>query len=287
MTTAQSEVNPDAEPQVQTLQCMEVWSGHESFHNSVSVPGIDVWVDTDPFQGDTRGGDVHYVSVCGAGRLSRFAVADVSGHGAVVDEMAERLRVLMRKHINTLDQTKFARALNREFARLQEAGRFATALLTSYYTPTDHLVVCNAGHPRTLWFHHDTGAWTLLDQTSDSDGDAVNLPLGIIEPTDYVQFAVKLGRGDLILIYTDALVEASDPEGRMLGEQGLLDLVSGIDTNNPEAVSRRVAEAIAAHRSGAPADDDQTIIVLHHNAADPPPMSLGEKLKTMAKMIGL
>ena len=68
----------------------------------------------------------------------------------------------MRKYINTLDQTRLARALNRELVPLDGNGRFATALLTTYFAATDHLIICNAGLPWPLWFHAATGSWELL-----------------------------------------------------------------------------------------------------------------------------
>ncbi len=89
---------------------MEVWGGNGAIHNAISVPGIDAWISSDPYEGNAYGGDIHSVSMCGAGRISRFAIADVAGHGAAVGELAHRLRSLMRKYINTLDQTRFARA---------------------------------------------------------------------------------------------------------------------------------------------------------------------------------
>ncbi len=50
-----------------------------------------------------------------------------------------------------------------------------------------------------------------------------NLPLGVIAPTDYVQFAVKLSKGDLVLIYSDSLIESKNSEGISLSEKGLLE----------------------------------------------------------------
>ena len=77
---------------VHTLQCMEVWSGNAAIRSGISVPGIDAWIVSRPYHGDDRGGDIHYVSMCGAGRITRFAIADVAGHGAAADEFARRLR---------------------------------------------------------------------------------------------------------------------------------------------------------------------------------------------------
>ena len=93
---------------------------------------------------------MHYISTCGAGYVTRLALADIAGHGESVDGLAIALRKLMRKYINTLDQTRFATALNRELMASPKQGPFATALLLTYFAPTRHLIICNAGHGRPL-----------------------------------------------------------------------------------------------------------------------------------------
>lgn len=123
----------------------------------------------------------------------------VSGHGSSVGDLTASLRPLVRKHINTLDQMRFACALNQEFSRLAQTERFSTALLTTYFAPTDHLIVCNAAHPRPLWYHAPSGTWGILDKDTPRRAEyMVNLPLSIVEPTDYEQFAVQLGKGEVI-----------------------------------------------------------------------------------------
>lgn len=267
---------------------MEVWGGNGAFHNAISVPGIDAWISSRPYEDDARGGDLHYMSTCGAGRISRFAIADVAGHGAAAGKLSERLRSLMRKHINTLDQTRFARALNREFSRSAQPGRFATALLATYFTPTDQLLICNAGHPVPLWYHAASKSWELLDHdVPERASTVVNLPLGLIRPTDYAQFAVTLDKGDLVLIYTDSLIESRSPGGEPLGETGLLDLVRRLEVDPPQDLNRRVLAAVADHHGTAAAADDETLLVLHHNAADPPPPTIGQTIHAMAGMLGL
>ena len=185
-------------PESRRIACMEVWGGHEAFEGGVSVPGNDVFVSCSPHTGDVRGGDIYYVSNCAAGIISRFVLADVAGHGSVVSSTASGLRDLMRRYINTPDQTKFARALNRRFS--SDAGRFATAVLVSYFAPTDHAIICNAGHPRPLHFSVRTRRWAFVDSLSPGvlaagkprELTAANLPLGVIHPTSYDQFALKL-----------------------------------------------------------------------------------------------
>ena len=273
---------------VHALQCMEIWGGNGVFDSALSVPGIDAWVYSQPYGGEARGGDIHYVSTCGRGRLARFVVADVAGHGEAVGELAAKLRSLMRKHINKLDQTRFVQVLSREFSSLAQAGTFATALLASYFAGTDHLVLCNAGHPRPMWYQASTGAWHLVKHDLAERVETVrNLPLGIVPETDYYQFAVQLGKGDLVLIYTDSLTEAKNAGREMLGEDGLMNLVQDIDPSRPEHFSGSLLEAVSSYRDRAPADDDMTVVLLHHNAADPPRQSMVDMVKVLGKMTGL
>src|SRR5579872_2928146 len=83
------------------LQCMEIIGGNRAVRQTVDAPGLKIWIDSRPL--GLGGGDVHYVSTCGAGYVTRLALADISGHGESVDRPAVTLRKLMRKHINTLD----------------------------------------------------------------------------------------------------------------------------------------------------------------------------------------
>lgn len=270
------------------LQCMEIWGGNAAFDSAVAVPGIDLWVTSVPHAGDNHGGDLHYVSTCGSGRIARFAVADVSGHGSSAARLGDRLRGLMRKYINELDQTRFIRALNREFLGLSEGVRFATALLVSYFAPTDHLVVCNAGHPSPLWYRRAEGAWSVLRHDMPDTADRIrNLPLGIVAPTSYYQFAVRLEPGDLVLLYTDWLIEAAGPDGKLLGEVGVLRLLNGLDASDPATLNRRLMEAVARFRGGTPPDDDVTLVLLHHNAAEAPRMTAANLIRVLGKMAGL
>ncbi len=271
-----------------TLECMEIWGGNEAVQSAISMPGIDAWIFSHPFAGAKKGGDVHYVSTCGHGEIDRFAVFDVSGHGDSVSNLSGRLRSLMRKHINKLDQTRIVRSLNSEFANLAKEERFATGVLASYHAPTDHLVIVNAGHPAPLWYRIETDTWQELRyDMPDCVEELTDLPLGIIDSTSYHQFAIKLEKGDLVLIYTDAIVEAESPDGELLGSTGLLKFVRGIDAHDPGSFCSRLLECVATHRGHNPPDDDLTVLLLHHNAADPPKQRLGDKMKVLGKMLGI
>ncbi len=267
---------------------MEIWGGNSSIMDAISSPGIDAWVYSRPHENAGQGGDIHYVSMCASGRIARYFVADVAGHGEAVSELARRLRTLMRRNINTIDQTKFARALNEEFSRLETHGRFATAVLATYYAPTRNLILCNAGHPRPMWYRAADRTWSVLDRDARGTVEAAsNLPLGIIEPTDYHQFAIELNPGDLVVFITDGLVEAKDDQGCLLGEAGLLDIARSFDPSSPTALLAGLLERVVQYQSGRPIDDDVTVVLLHQNGAPIPTYSLGEYAGAVAKMLGL
>jgi serine phosphatase RsbU (regulator of sigma subunit) len=276
-------------PETQTLQCMEIWGGIEPVESAVRTPGLDLWVFSRPFEGDEQGGDVHFVTLCGGGLITRIVVADVSGHGSSVAEFSAMLRTLLRKHINHKSQARLVERLNQEFAEMARLSRFATAVVATYLTSTDELSVSNAGHPRPLHFRAVDRTWSFLTQEAGVPGQLANLPLGLDDETHYGTSQVKLGRGDLIVFYTDALIEAADGSGQLLGEPGLLEAARRIDatTGVPSTVGQSLLSSAAQHRGGAVADDDVTLVVLHHDASPSPRLSMGQKIDVYAKVFGL
>ena len=275
------------------LRAFEIWGGNDAACECVSVPGFDAQVVCQPYQG-SEGGDLRFMSTCAMGNIVRFTLADIAGHGQQVSDTALHLRELMRKHINKPNPTKFARALNHEFSRLSRDGIFATAVICTYFAPTDHLIVCNAGHPRPLFYSATQKRWLLLDQQAPNniaqdhakDAGVGNLPLGIIDETNYPQYAMKLLPGDIVISYTDALIEASDAAGRQLGEQGLLAMAQKLDITKPDDIASSLVELVNTYRGGKPSDDDVSVLAFSHNASDPPKMALGERLKVLGRMVG-
>ncbi len=271
-------------PRSPSMRCMEIRGSSRAVEEAFETPGLDGWLYSQPFEGADHGGDLHYVSVCGGGVITRVVVADVSGHGEQVADFSDALRTLMRKNINTKSQTRLVQALNREFGESAQSLRFATAVVATYLATRKTLTVCNAGHPRPLWYRAAEGRWGLLDKDIAVAG---NLPLGIDDDSPYNQFTVALGRGDVVLLYTDALTEAADPSGEMLGEDGLLAIARSIDLSEPERLAPSLLGAISRHRAGRPADDDVTLLTLIHNAGGPRRLSLAAKLDVYAKVFGL
>lgn len=253
----------------QFMQCMEVWGGSQLTERGVQLGGLDAWVYSKPYGNAGRGGDVYYASSCATGRINRLLLADVSGHGDAVAATAVGLRKLMRQYVNFLDQTKFVRSMNRQFVAMSQQGCFATAVATTFFSPTRMLSVCNAGHPRPLLYRADSRQWSILEQLRDEDQSPRNIPLGILDIAEYEQFDVELEVGDLVLCYTDALTESRNPDGELLGEEGLRNIVASMNTEPVEAFIESLLSRISERHDGNLSQDDVTVLLLRPNARRP------------------
>jgi hypothetical protein len=279
-------------PDGHVMQCMEVWGGNQPVDGGVVMAGLDAWVYSRSFGAHgsdagtapsaaaapvAGGGDVYYVSSCATGRITRLLVADVSGHGAAVCDVAGQLRLLMRRYVNHIDPIRFVRSMNTQFAEMSKAGCFATAIVTTFFAPTGELSLCNAGHPPPLLYRGRTRTWSYLEQYparpsradpgggGDDDAAPLNVPLGLLDASDYERFDVRLRVGDLVLCYTDSLVESRDARGDMLGQAGLLDVARSLDVSDPAAVIPALLDAVAARGGTGVLADDVTLLLFRPN----------------------
>jgi phosphoserine phosphatase RsbU/P len=270
----------------QQMSCMEVWGGSQLTERSVQFSGLDAWVYSKPYGQSKRGGDVYYASSCATGRITRFLLADVAGHGGSVAPAAADLRLLMRRFVNRLDQTEFVRLLNRQFAQLARQSVFATAVVTTFFAPTRLLSVCNAGHPRPLLYRAALQDWVFLSQSEPNPtAGPRNLPLGILNISDYDQFDVELQIGDCVVTYSDALIESQDADGEMLGEEGLLRIMRLLgDVEAPHLIQTVLSEIADRYPENLSADD-VTVMIMRVNERESH-YSLGEKMRAMLRFSG-
>ena len=63
------------------MVCMEIWSGQRAVENKTVSRGMEAWIVSRPYHGEAEGGDVHYLSLCVGGIVTRLVLADVAGHG--------------------------------------------------------------------------------------------------------------------------------------------------------------------------------------------------------------
>jgi sigma-B regulation protein RsbU (phosphoserine phosphatase) len=244
------------------LACMEVWGGNRKTIQSVELPGLSGWVYSKPFEASAGGGDLHYLSVCNHGILSRIALADVSGHGMGVDSVAIKLRGLIREYINTWDQSALMRDINNVFREDQREGSYATASIFGFYLQFSCLAFTNAGHLPPLCYRASRRQWEFLQEAPSPSGEIHGLPLGLITGTGYRQNAVKIDTDDMLVLYTDGITEAVNQAGEELTAEGLLRLVRSCSVGSPLATGRSLLDAVREFQRGMPDNDDQTMIVL-------------------------
>lgn len=248
---------------IKHMQCMEVWGGNRPIDSGVIMPGVDAWVYSQPCENQDAGGDVHFVSTCAGGKVVRMVVADISGHGAKVAQTGANLRLLMRRFINRHNQLSVVRSVNREFTAASAAGVFATAVVMTFTSSGNQLLVSSAGHPPPLWYQAKRRRWTLLQPQIDDESGGI--PWGIEDESKYEQFQMRLNVGDVIFCYTDSLAESRSATGEFLGTQGLLKIASSLGNINPSELISRILTEVEKFDPQYATRDDVTCLAFRPN----------------------
>lgn len=253
------------------LACGETWSGNERTASLIELPGLAVWVHSVPSEPGHAGGDVHYASVCPSCIVSRVALADVSGHGQAVGVFGERLRELMQRYLRELEQIALMRDLNQALREDFGDGHYATMVAAGLHGRRGLLVMTNAGHPPALWYRRSREEWSWLETPPTSKRDRpAGVPLGLLPDVTYDRLVIKPQAGDLLVLYSDGVSEATNPAGEELGRDGLMTMARALDSTSAEAFGTQLAAALREFRGGGDPLDDETIVVMRRN--DPPPI---------------
>jgi phosphoserine phosphatase RsbU/P len=248
------------------LACAETWADNKRTTSLVELPGLTAWVHSVPVGPGHAGGDVHYVSVCPGCIVSRIALADVSGHGQAVAVFGEKLRELMERHLRTLEQTELMRDLNQAIREELGDGHYATMAAVGWQGRRGLVVMTNAGHPPPLWYRASRDEWSWLETPRASKRERpAGVPLGLLADVTYDRLIVKPQSGDLLVLYSDGVSEATSPDGNELGRDGLLSMARAFDSNSAEALGTQLASALGAFRGDGERLDDETIIVMKAN----------------------
>jgi serine phosphatase RsbU (regulator of sigma subunit) len=171
--------------------------------------GLHVLVNYQPAESATRvGGDWYHAQTLPDGRVM-LAIGDVAGHGLEAASGMAHLRFGLVAWLSsgTADPGTLVSHLNRLCGQLEVT---ATALVAAYDPATGALDWARAGHPPPLLARG--GAVTELDTPP-------GLLLGADDRARYPVVTQQLAADDLLLLYTDGLVERhNDPTSRRLDE---------------------------------------------------------------------
>jgi sigma-B regulation protein RsbU (phosphoserine phosphatase) len=97
--------------------------------------------------------------------------------------------------------------------------------------------------------------------------EASSLPLGMLPGMSYTQGEAALAPGDLIVLYSDGITEATNASGEEYGLPRLIAAVRTVATLPAEAVARNIIESAGRFVDGEKPHDDQSILVLRRTDA--------------------
>ena len=183
-------------------------------------------------------------------------IADVSGHGTPAAVVMSITHGMVHTYEGPTDKpSQLLGYLNDRLYRRYTAniGGFVTAFYAMYDPMTRSLQYSSAGHNPPRIKRCNDGSVISLDQ-------AQSLPLGITEGVDYFDATHTLVPGDQVVLYTDGITEAMDPQGHMFGTERL-DLGLANCMLTADGLIETVIGGVNDFTANHPADDDRTLLV--------------------------
>jgi hypothetical protein len=200
------------------------------------------------------------------GDVAHVAIVDAVGHGLEAARIANLAVTAYRQgRRRDLDPTPLYGLMDRTLAEVLGGEKFATAQLATLELSTGRLSWINAGHPPPM----------VLRQLHrlDLEGEP-GLPLGLAggEAPPPVH-ATDLEPGDLLLFFSDGIIEARSTAGEEFGRDRLADLLgrAAAAAQSPAETVRRLAHAVLDHQEGVLQDDGTLLLVVWHGPPAPWP----------------
>jgi serine phosphatase RsbU (regulator of sigma subunit) len=221
-----------------------------------TVPGLDVGaLYRSASEVAQVGGDFYDLFALDGGRVAAV-IGDVCGKGVAAARHTVRLRYELRTLLEE-DRppgrvlTAFNRRVQEEFV----SDEYATLLLLVLDPATGAVSWSSAGHPPPL----------LTGPTPRSLAFAGSLPVGLFPDATYRTARFTLPVGRCVVLYTDGVVEARNPDGQEFGAEGLEAAVPAVAAS-AAAVAEVVLKQVLSH-SGGHLDDDAAVLVLRREPA--------------------
>lgn len=102
---------------------------------------------------------------------------------------------------------------------------------------------------------------TFVDANSSVVLEATGTVVGLLPEVTYKQASVGMSAGDLLLIFSDGLIETRTPSGEEWGTAGVKAAAVGSPERSAEALRDHILKAAERFRGGAPVEDDVTLVV--------------------------
>jgi sigma-B regulation protein RsbU (phosphoserine phosphatase) len=187
-----------------------------------------------------------------------IAIGDVAGKGISAALLMATIQSTIRTQLTSLNGTahplsaaKLVATLNRQLYATTSPEKYATFYFALYDERTHALTYTNAGHLAPM----------LLRESSIQMLDSTGTVVGAFPTAVYEERTVNLERGDLLVAYTDGIVEPENVYGEMFGEDRLKDLLIKYAKADSGELIARTMEAVVQWTGAGELQDDMTMVV--------------------------
>jgi sigma-B regulation protein RsbU (phosphoserine phosphatase) len=189
-----------------------------------------------------------------------FAIGDVAGKGISAALLMATIQSTMRTQLSATNgatpmhfsAARLVAQLNRQLFANTTPEKYATFFFAIYDEARCALTYTNAGHLPPILVR--SGSFTNLNPT----GTVV----GAFPFAKYEERTVELENGDIVVAYTDGIVEPENPYGEMFGENRMKDLVLRYAYAGSSEIIARTMEAVVQWTGSSELQDDMTMVVV-------------------------
>src|SRR5467141_2271792 len=186
-----------------------------------------------------------------------FLIADVSGKGLGAALLTTMLQGALSGMTIGTDPARVFNHINRFLCDHAEVGRYAT-MFFGILDEQGHLEYINAGHPSPFLIRNGVA------EEAFKEG---SFPVGLVPEAEYTAVCLKLEPGDTLVLFSDGVTEAMDPDEQMFGIERLKELLTGQLECPLEQLQKCVLEGVENFARGAHQADDVTLLIVRYRAA--------------------
>ncbi|WP_169728983.1 SpoIIE family protein phosphatase [Desulfatirhabdium butyrativorans] len=226
-----------------------------------AVPGVDI--DAMTLYSDETGGDYYDYLCTGSAEKICVTVGDVAGHGLPAALLMANVRGMLRLRAaipGTLEELLLD--VNRQYARDMEVScQFMTLFLLRIDRQHGRIEWVRAGHNPGLLYDPDAGTFHELS----GEGS----PLGLWEDVRFPQSAVSIKPGQIVVLFSDGIVETRNPEGKYFGKDRLKEVVRKFADISAKMLVLSILDAVTEFRAEGEQEDDMTVMAIKIAALPP------------------
>jgi len=204
------------------------------------------------------GGDYLDVFPLDADRAA-ILVADVSGKGLGSALLATMLQGALTGMTIGADPVRVVQQINRFLCEHEQVERYATMFFGILHANGELFYIC-AGHPSPLILHCGEIAEVVTHRCR---------PIGLMLDAEFTAATTKLEPGDTLVLFTDGVTEAMNPEEEAFGVARLQDALAGKDNRPLEELQNAVLQSVENFTRGARQSDDITLLLVRYRATVP------------------